>query len=152
MGLGLHFIEALVRESRYKPITGVGLLIGRQTVYLSPERALVVLREHGVDTSKIDPATIELDKNTIDRKPGIPETRLISDAALLKLVGVEKVLALDHSAYEQADIIHDLRYPVPAELRGRADLILDGSTLDNVFTPSTVLQNYCALLRPGGRL
>ena len=29
---------------------------------------------------------------------------------------------------------------------------MDGSTLDNVFTPSTTLRNYCELLRPGGRL
>jgi hypothetical protein len=152
MGLGRHVIEALVRESQHKPINGEGLLIGRQTVYLSPSDMLALLREHGADTAGIDPASIELDKDTINRKSGVAATNLISDAALLRLVGIRKVLALDHSAYEGADIIHDLRYPVPAELRGRADFILDGSTLDNVFTPSTVLQNYCALLRPGGRL
>jgi hypothetical protein len=66
--------------------------------------------------------------------------------------GAKSVRALDHSAYEGAEVIHDLCYPVPASLYGIADFIVDGSTLDNVFAPSVVLTNYAALLRPGGRL
>ena len=76
----------------------------------------------------------------------------MSDAAPFKLLGARSVKALDHSPYEGADVIHDFRYPVPSHLHGTADFILDGSTLDNVFTPSIVLQNYAKLLRPGGRL
>jgi hypothetical protein len=42
--------------------------------------------------------------------------------------------------------------PIPPELRGIADLIYDGSTLDNVFDPAMVMRNFADLLRPGGRL
>jgi hypothetical protein len=59
---------------------------------------------------------------------------------------------LDHSDYEGAEIVHDLREPLPQRLSEITDFLVDGSTLDNVFTPSTVLQNYAKLLRPGGRL
>jgi hypothetical protein len=62
------------------------------------------------------------------------------------------VLALDHSNYEGAEIIHNLTTPVPPELRKRADFILDGSPLDNVFDPATVITNFAEMLRPGGRL
>jgi SAM-dependent methyltransferase len=150
MGMGKHLIEAVIREHRNKPIAGDVLLIGRQTTYMSPDELLVSIREHGV-TVDVDPSSIELDKTTIDRKLGYAE-RLVSDAAPFKLLGARSVKALDHSPYEGADVIHDLRYPVPDHLHGIADFIVDGSTLDNVFTPSIVLQNYASLLRPGGRL
>jgi hypothetical protein len=61
-------------------------------------------------------------------------------------------LALDHSDYEGAEIIHDLTAPIPAHLNGCADFILDGSTLDNVFDPAMVISNFAGMLRPGGRL
>jgi SAM-dependent methyltransferase len=54
-------------------------------------------------------------------------------------------------AYEGAEIVHDLNHPVPDVLSGAADLIVDGSTLDNLFSPSIALQNIARMLRPGGR-
>jgi SAM-dependent methyltransferase len=150
MGMGKHLIEAIIREHRNKPIAEDVLLIGRQTTYLSPDELLVTIREHRVKVDA-DPSSIELDETTVDRRLGYAE-RLVSDAAPFKLLGARSVKALDHSPYEGADVIHDLRYPVPSNLHGIADFIVDGSTLDNVFTPSIVLQNYAKLLRPGGRL
>ena len=150
MGMGKHLIEAVVREHLYKPIAGDVLLIGRQTVYLSPDELVRTIREHGVSL-QVDPSSIEVDQTTLDRRRGYGE-RLVNDAAFFKLLGARSVKALDHSPYEGADVIHDLRYPVPNDLHGIADFIVDGSTLDNVFTPSIVLQNYAKLLRPGGRL
>ena len=150
MGMGKHLIEAVVREHLHKPIAGDVLLIGRQTVYLSPDELVQTIREHGVSL-QVDPSSIEVDQTTLDRRRGYAE-RLVNDAAFFKLLGARSVKALDHSPYEGADVIHDLRYPIPDHLQGIADFIVDGSTLDNVFTPSVVLQNYAKLLRPGGRL
>lgn len=150
MGLGTHIIEAILREHQHKPITGDVLLIGRQTTYLTAEKLLLRFGEHGMKPD-VDPGSFEFDKSTIDRKYGDTE-RLVSDSMIFKLLGARSVKALDHSAYEGAEVIHDLRRPVPTALHGIADFVVDGSTLDNVFTPSIVLQNYASLLRPGGRL
>jgi hypothetical protein len=150
MGMGKHLIEAVIREHLHKPIAGDVLLIGRQTVYLSPDELVRTIREQGVSL-QVDPSSIEVDQTTLDRRHGYAE-RLVNDAAFFKLLGARSVKALDHSPYEGADVIHDLRYPVPGHLHGIADFIVDGSTLDNVFTPSVVIQNYAKLLRPGGRL
>jgi hypothetical protein len=68
------------------------------------------------------------------------------------LLGVPKVKALDHSDYEGAEVIHNLTKPLPPNLEGCADFIIDGSTLDNVFDPAMVIQNFGAMLKPGGRL
>jgi hypothetical protein len=65
---------------------------------------------------------------------------------------VENIQALDRSDYEGANVIHDLNLPVTDRLKGIADLIVDGSTLDNTFNPALTLKNYCDMLRPGGRL
>jgi SAM-dependent methyltransferase len=152
MGIGPAIVRALIREHQFKPIRGDVRLIGRQTVYFTPQKILKLLTDNGVDTTGIDPDTIALDRRTVDRRAGFADATLITDAALFKLFGVDKVLALDWSDYEKADIIHDLRTPLPAKLYRTADLVVDGSTLDNVFTPSVALQNFSRLLRPGGRM
>jgi len=152
MGLGYHVVEALIREHNYRPITGNVILIGRQAVYLTPQDILALLREHGVDVGAVTAAQIEIDRHTTNRFLDYANQDLISDSALFRLLGVPKVLALDHSDYENAELIHDLTTPIPPALRGCADFIVDGSTLDNVFDPAMVISNFAEMLRPGGRL
>ena len=152
MGIGPAIVTALIREHLYKPIRGDVQIIGRQTVYFTPRDIIDLFAANGIDTAGVDVNAIELDRSTIDRRAKFADVPLISDVALFKLFGAGKVVAMDHSDYEKADIIHDLRTPLPASLHGTADLVVDGSTLDNVFTPSIVLQNYSRLLRRGGRM
>jgi SAM-dependent methyltransferase len=152
MGIGPTFVQALIREHLNKPIRGDVQIIGRQTVYFTPQQTIDLLAANGIGPTRVDVDAMELDRSTIDRRAKFADVPLISDVALFKLFGAGKVVALDHSDYEKADIIHDLRTPLPASLHGTADLVVDGSTLDNVFTPSIVLQNYSRLLRPGGRM
>jgi SAM-dependent methyltransferase len=152
MGIGPAIVKALIREHRYKPIRGDVQIIGRQTVYFAPQDIIDLFAANGINTAGVDVNAIELDRKSVNRRAKFADAALISDAALFKLFGAGKVVALDHSDYEKADIIHDLRMPLPENLHCSADLVVDGSTLDNVFTPSTVLQNYSRLLRPGGRM
>src|SRR6185312_10673187 len=51
-----------------------------------------------------------------------------------------------------AEVIHDLTKPLPDHLKGIADFVIDGSTLDNTFNPALTIKNYADLLKPGGRL
>jgi SAM-dependent methyltransferase len=152
MGLGYHFVEALIRERAYRPISGNVVIIGRQSVYFSPNGILRLLRENNVDVSGITEKEIELDRATLNQQEAFAGENLISDAALFRLLGVPKVIALDHSDYEGAEIIHDLTKPIPSTLYNYADFIVDGSTLDNVFDPGTTIRNFSEMLRPGGRL
>jgi hypothetical protein len=152
MGLRPHVAEALVRECIHRPLAGDVVLIGRQTVYLTAAQALDLLRRNGIEIGMAAEANIEIDRSTLNRLAGYEGLDLITDRALFRLLGVPHVQALDHSDYEGAEIIHDLTKPVPAELRSCADLIFDGSTLDNCFDPATVIGNFAEMLRPGGRL
>ena len=77
---------------------------------------------------------------------------IVTDRSIFHALGIGSVKALDASAYEGAEVVHDLNRPLPDHLKATADFIVDGSTLDNVFDPAMTLRNYAQLLRPGGRL
>jgi hypothetical protein len=148
MGLGGQAIDAIGREHAYRPITGDVLFIGRQTVYFSPQDLARRLRDH---CREVDEAAIEVDRGTLNRNL---KGELATDRSIFRALGLapERIKALDVSAYEGAEVIHDLNQLIPETLRATADFIVDGSTLDNVFDPAMALRNFAELLRPGGRL
>jgi SAM-dependent methyltransferase len=147
MGLGGQAIDAIGREHAYRPITGDVLFIGRQTSYFTPEQLVARLKDHG---HAVDRSAIEIDRTTLYRRPH--DSELVTDRSIFRALGNNNVRALDANLYEGAEIIHDLNQPLPDSLRGIADFVVDGSTLDNVFDPAMALRNYAELLRPGGRL
>jgi SAM-dependent methyltransferase len=144
-------IDSLLREHTYRAISGDVLTMGRHTIYCTPEEILLKMKGHGLAVDGLDPADIDLDVLTLNRADAGRDS-LISDRGLFRLLGAKTLRALDISNYEGAEIIHDLGKPLPPELSGVADFVIDGSTLDNTFNPAQTLQNYSALLRPGGRL
>lgn len=149
MGIGSDLAEAIVREHSYKPLYGDVLQIGRQTVYLTPKAAIEMLERHQIAPPNISASEQKLTKNRIATDLGGVS---ISDQSFFNLLGVEHIKALDHSDYEGAEVIHDLNEPLPVHLRETADFIVDGSTLDNVFSPSLTIKSLAEMLRPGGRL
>ncbi|MBK1670986.1 hypothetical protein CKO28_23545 [Rhodovibrio sodomensis] len=65
------------------------------------------------------------------------------------------VEALDGSAYEGAEIVHDLNVPIEPDSALAAntyDMVLDGGTLEHVANPLAGLYNYLTLLKEGGVL
>lgn len=147
MGIAPYLAEAIVRECKYRPMRGDVLLLGRQTMLFTPEHARAMLREAGVE-----PVALPAGEDIIDRRTDLARGRdWIRDDAFFRMLGADRVRAIDYSAYEGAEIVHDLNRPVPAELEAGADFIVDGSTLDNVFDPATCIQSVARMLRPGGR-
>ena len=48
MALGRDVVDAIIREHSYRPIAGDVLVIGHQTVNLSGNEVLELMREHDV--------------------------------------------------------------------------------------------------------
>ena len=71
---------------------------------------------------------------------------------LHNFLGAQHVNAIDFSDYQQADIIHDLNRPLPANLAGRFDALIDGGSLEHIFDIRQALENYMNLVRIGGRV
>jgi SAM-dependent methyltransferase len=92
---------------------------------------------------------VDVDDVVID-SDGEYVSHTYNDVVFFKKLGFEEVLSLDHSGYEDADIIHDLNVPVPEELRGTFDFVYDGGTLEHVFDFPQCLRNVHYLLKVGG--
>jgi hypothetical protein len=139
--------ELIVREHLRKGLPDTVHLAGRQTVLLTLEQAIALLRRLGVEPTA---AKVELDHQTHGAQ--VAQRQFISDRTFFGLLGVSSVLAIDHSDYEGAEIILDLTKPLPIAHRETVDFLYGGSVLDNIFDPATYLNNASQLLRPGGRL
>ena len=144
MGIEYNIAQMVVHEHIRRPINGSVLLLGRQTMSFTPADAIDMIRSSGLS---IPERTIEIDHQTLRSVEG----EFIRDDEFFRLLGVSDFRALDHSDFEGADLIHDLNEPVPEELCGIADFILDGSTLDNVWDPATAVRNVARMLKPHGR-
>ena len=142
------FVEALVRllvaEHKKKPISGNVLALGKQSVAVSLPKIKEIFKESGCE---INPKFQEkYDKNTRYRAGGL------DDEALLSMFGNVNYQTMDVSDYENASIIHNLNNPIPKELEGQFDYIIDGGTFDHLFDLKTCFENVTKLLKPGGRI
>lgn len=146
MSITHHLLHILLQEHRHRPIRGEFLFIGRQSILLSPEAAIAVLRRSGVEPRA--GACAALDRTTaLGRANGG-----ISDYALLGLFCDAHPQTLDIVDSEGAEIIHDLNTDIGPDLCGRFDFILNGSCLDNIFDPVRAIDNLSRMLKPGGRI
>ena len=69
---------------------------------------------------------------------------------LFRYLGSTSLSALDASAFEGADIVHDMNLPVPQHLHEAFDTLFDGGTIEHIFDIPAVLRNVRTMLRPGG--
>jgi SAM-dependent methyltransferase len=122
---------------------GRTLTIGRQATFVGPLALGAILRRHGLWPA--GEGRREFMRRFADGPPWFADP-------YLELLGARAVSALDVSAYEGADVVHDLNEPVPAELESHFDLVFDGGSLEHVFDVRAALRNYMRMVRPGGRL
>ena len=145
MGIMVPIVRIVLKEHKRKPITGDGLLIGRQTVPLTVAEARAMIREEGIPLRDVEPA---LDTTTVASRG----KNFISDIGFFSLFSDVRLRTLDVHDYEGAEIIHDMHYPVPDELASSFDFIWQGSCLDNMFDPAQAMRSTTRMLRPGGRM
>jgi SAM-dependent methyltransferase len=145
MGIMAPVARLILRDHIRRPFAGTGLLVGRQTVPLTPDSALKMLSQEGIEPRNIQ---IEIDKSTI-----AAQTKgYITDTSFFSLFSDIKISALDVTDYEGAEIVHDMHEPIPASLENKYDFVWNGSCLDNMFDPATAMMNTARMVRPGGRL
>ena len=119
--LGVHF--------------GRTMTLGRQEVFVEPERIRAMARAQGIGT--------EGELEALDRAGGFAEP-------FLKLLGAERIDSIDASDYEGAGIIHDLNVPVPADLHGKYSCVFDGGTIEHVFNFPNAIKSCMDMLEVGG--
>ncbi|MGE3856333.1 MAG: hypothetical protein AB7G21_05205 [Dehalococcoidia bacterium] len=151
MALGSLEIRLIAREHRRRPFTGPVLQLGRQRIDVTPEEAEALLLSEGVTPQPI-PADLPLHGQRPDGLVAVHDARNISDLALFAMFGITDVVAVDVSPRDHPEVIADLNYPYPPELKDRFDLIVDGGTFDHLFDLRQAFINVATALRPGGRI
>src|ERR1700756_864460 len=122
MGLSSQAARLIVREHRFRPITGKLLSVGRQTIFLTPPQAVALVEAELGTRRDVDIANLEIDTST----RGARERGFISDRAFYSLFTDATYHCLDQSAYGDADIVFDLcSTKPPAELENSFDFIIE---------------------------
>ncbi|MDG2320852.1 MAG: hypothetical protein P8L79_11405 [Rhodospirillaceae bacterium] len=75
--------------------------------------------------------------------------KVIETRSLLELLGIE-ITVLDISEVRGGEIICDLNHPIPPELNGRFDIVLDGGTMEHCFNIGQVINNLVSMAKVNG--
>ena len=98
----------------------------------------------------LDSGAFRTDMQRAPNSDWIP-TDWIRDEFFFLSTGAASFESLDATDYEGCDFVHDLNVaPVPTELQGRFDSVLDFGTIEHVFHLPNFLRNLWELLKPGG--
>jgi hypothetical protein len=62
------------------------------------------------------------------------------------------VNTLDYSAYEDADLLYDLNQPIPSELKGRFDAVVEAGSLEHIFNFPIAIANLMQMTKVGGTI
>jgi hypothetical protein len=137
MGIDAHGAAWLLDRARSGVSFDRTLMIGRQNFFVGRrewQRLLARARD------PVPPAW-----RSLDCSPGAHAE------PFFRALGATGVQSLDATAYEGADLIHDLNQPVPPGWRETRDVVFDGGSLEHVFQFPTALLNCLKLVKPGGR-
>ena len=114
------------------------LTIGRQNLYVTPQRLCKVLTSFGVQPSEAELALVFEGGG-----------RSYSEN-LFHYLGAEEADSLDYSDYQNATHIHDMNSPIPDALKERYTVVVDGGSLEHVFNFPVALKNCMEMVRVGG--
>ena len=145
MGIARCGSQLFLMESTVRPFSGSILQLGRQDIYFDYPTYRAHAEQLGVRLTPLDVVTKR-------KNPYFPELDSIDDTAFFKSLGFDTVHSIDSSDFENATHVHDLNYPVPADLHNRYDVIFNGGTLEHIFHTPNVLANMHAMLKVGGKL
>lgn len=69
-----------------------------------------------------------------------------------RVLGAQRLSALDASDYEGADILHDMNEPIGSDLRHKFTVVYDSGSLEHVFNFPVAIRNCMEMVAPGGHL
>jgi len=129
MGLDLKTAEFLLSEAERKVSFKRLLVLGRQSVAMTPFETTRVKELTGIS---LHPS-------------GFAD-------AFFRALGATDLSFLDRSEYEGAEVLLDLNQPLPPKYHARFDAVIDGGTLEHIFNFPAALKSCMEALALGGRL
>lgn len=124
MGIDAHAFHMLCYVTKKYGVLGNTVTLGRQAIHLTS-----LINRKKVDTSA---------------SCGYCEP-LLAD-----MFGASHVDSIDNSNYEGATIIADMNSPLPDELEGKYDTVIDFGCTEHIFDVGQAFRNIAAMCKIGG--
>lgn len=139
MGLTYHDVRQLCVAGQSGASFENTLMIGRQQLYLHPKEVSNLRKLLGP---------------TAAGKAALSEFQFgeYADPFILDSLRAKCVDILDNSDYEGANIVRDMNAPIPDELAGRYDAVIDGGSIEHIFNVPVCVSNILKLAKVGGRV
>ena len=135
MGIDIVTFQAILKSFKYINKKDSILTLGRQQFHLYYHDIQCFLQEYSM---------FPLESNIHNYiNPNYCET-------FFHDIGFKKVLSLDNSDYEKANIIFNFNLPVKVSEEQKFDYIFDGGSTEHIFNQLQVCQNIINLLNVGG--
>jgi SAM-dependent methyltransferase len=128
MGIDIHTLNFLRNAKKKKPF-GETVTIGRQGLHAS---------EHRV-------------KELVGTKSTY-KNQVYCEELLTEYFGATNVESIDNSDYEKATRIHNMNEPLPQNLCGKFDTVIDGGCLEHIFNVPQAFKNCSLLCKQGGQI
>ncbi|MCB1506293.1 MAG: FkbM family methyltransferase [Hyphomicrobiaceae bacterium] len=136
MGIDLPAFEFLLRAHQELGDFGRTVVLGRQRLLVRNDQEK---QAFGAKLNKYRP-DLSMDDIAHDYVDG-----------LIDKLGGRPCHFMDNSAYEGAQVIHDLNEPLPEKLRNSYDTVIDVGALEHVFNIGTGMKNMAEMVAPGGQ-
>jgi hypothetical protein len=128
MGISIHALNFL-RNAKKKKLLGGTITIGRQGLHVTES----MLKKYvSIDSTYKHQAYCE--------------------AVLIEYFGATNVESIDNSGYENATHIHNMNEPLPENLYGKFDTVIDGGTLEHIYNVPQALKSCSLLCKQGGQI
>jgi len=136
MGIDLPAFEFLLRANREFGDFGATIVLGRQRILVRNE---------------MDKAAFS--KVLAKYRPDLKIDDIVRDYvdALIERLGGRPCHFMDNSAYEGAQVIHNLNDPLPVNLHSSYDTVIDIGTLEHVFNIGTGMKSMAEMVKVGGQ-
>jgi hypothetical protein len=139
-------LKLIIRaHSRYQ-FSGNMLTLAVPDVYATPAHIHRWFSAYANVESRLQSGSIELSKNRICNRLGYVTGRTFFSA-----FGFDSIDSLDIPGCEHAaDILHDLNTPLPQELHGKYNFLMDPGTLEHIFDQRQCFETCHRALAIGG--
>ena len=145
MGIPRGTARLLLDEHLREPFHGRILQLGRSSISFTENELRRWARTQGV--ALVDAGEIELSHD-----PRLASQGCLGDRSFFRMLGFDRVEACDISDWEGAEHLVDLNRPIPDELEGRFDAVIDPGTILQIFHQPQLLENLHRLTKVGGRI
>ena len=137
MGLDTNGVKFLLSCKKKGVSFQRTMMIGRQILNLELDELKACFHQFSINVS---PEQVEKVHSGSD---GYSE-------ALLRYLGASQIDSIDFSAYEGANVLHDMNLPIESSLHKKYSTVLESGSLENIFNFPVSIANCMNMVEVGG--